>query len=71
VVTHFLYDDNFPPMLQNSIQNGIFWECMIGLKGESAAARWQHVSQICFATFIWSKIAKLLKTQQPLKLEQN
>ncbi len=35
-----------------------------------SATRWQHCSQICFATFIECKITKLLITQQPLKLEK-
>jgi hypothetical protein len=35
----------------------------------AAAARWQHGSKICFVTFIYEKITKLLITQQPLKLE--
>jgi hypothetical protein len=35
-----------------------------------SAARWQDGSQICFAIFIWQKIAKLLITQQPLKEEK-
>jgi hypothetical protein len=34
------------------------------------AARWQHESQINFATFIYRKITKLLITQQPLELEK-
>ncbi len=34
----------------------------------STGPRWQHGSQICFATFIQQKIIKWLKTQQPLKL---
>jgi len=34
-------------------------------------ARWQHGSQICFSTFVESKITKLLKKpKQPLKLEK-
>ncbi len=33
--------------------------------------RWQHGSQICFATFNELKVTKLLKTQQPGKLEKN
>jgi hypothetical protein len=32
-----------------------------------SAARWQHGSQICFETFNWQKITKLLNYQQPLK----
>jgi len=35
-----------------------------------SAARWQHWSQICFATFIQWKITKLLRTQQLLKPEK-
>jgi hypothetical protein len=35
-----------------------------------SAARWQHGFQICFATFNQQKITKLLKKQQPLKLEK-
>ncbi len=35
------------------------------------ASSWQHGSQICFATFILSKIAKLLMSRPPLKLEKN
>ncbi len=30
----------------------------------------QGAAQVCFATFIWQKITKLLITQQPLKLEK-
>ncbi len=36
----------------------------------NSAARWQDGSQICFATFIFQKITKLLTTQQLLKLEK-
>ncbi len=44
---------------------------MSGNQLPDSAARWQHGSQICFATFILCKITKLLKTQQPsLKLEK-
>jgi hypothetical protein len=32
--------------------------------------RWQHGSPICFAAFIYRKIAKLPITQQPLKLRK-
>jgi hypothetical protein len=35
-----------------------------------SAARGQHGSHKCFATFILQKNTKLLKTQQPLKLEK-
>jgi hypothetical protein len=34
-----------------------------------SAARWEHGSQILFATLMQLKITKLLKTQQPLKIE--
>jgi hypothetical protein len=44
---------------------------MKGNQLPASAARWQHWSQICFATFNKWKITKLLITQQPLKLEQN
>ncbi len=30
----------------------------------------QHCSQLCFTTFNWQKLTKLLKTQQLLKLEK-
>ncbi len=33
-----------------------------------SAARWQHVSQVCFSTFILWIIANLLITRQPSKL---
>jgi hypothetical protein len=36
-------------------------------EGKSVAS---FCHQICFATFIWRKITKLLKTQQQLKLEK-
>ncbi len=36
-----------------------------------SATRWQRGCQICFATFIWRKVTKLLKTQQILKPEGN
>jgi hypothetical protein len=42
-----------------------------GYQPPVSATRWQHWSQICFATFIWRKITKLLIIQQPLKLEKN
>jgi hypothetical protein len=29
-------------------------------------ARWQHGSQLCFATFTWLKITKLLKKNSPI-----
>ncbi len=35
-----------------------------------SVGRWQHGSQMCFATYIKQKITKLLETQQPLKLEK-
>jgi hypothetical protein len=35
-----------------------------------SAARSQHGSQVCFATFIWQKITKLQITQQLHKLEK-
>ncbi len=35
-----------------------------------STARWQHGSQICFATFMERKIKKLPITQQPPKLEK-
>jgi hypothetical protein len=34
------------------------------------AARMQHGSQICFATFMFGKIRKMPITQQPVKLEK-
>ncbi len=36
-----------------------------------SATRGQHQSQKCFATLIYWKVKKLLKTQQLLKLEKN
>jgi hypothetical protein len=43
---------------------------MSGYELPVSAASWQQWSRICFETFILCKIAKLLKTQQPLKLEK-
>jgi hypothetical protein len=36
-----------------------------------SAARWQHLSQICFANLILWKVTKFSITQQSLKLEKN
>jgi hypothetical protein len=47
----------------------IFWPKR-GNQLPVSAARWQHGTQIRFATFTDRKIAKLLKTRQPLKLEK-
>jgi hypothetical protein len=43
---------------------------MSGYQLPAPVARLQHSSQICFATFMKRKIKKVLKTQQPLKLEK-
>ncbi len=49
----------------------LFTIIMRGNQLPVSASRWQHVSQICLATFVWWKITKLLKTQQPQIYRKN
>ncbi len=53
-----------------TLKNVLFHSPMRGNQQPVFAARWQQGSQTCFATFIWWKITRLLKTQQPLKLDK-
>jgi hypothetical protein len=48
-----------------------FYDSTRGNLPPVSAARWQHVSQICFTTLIELKITKFVISQKALKLDKN
>jgi hypothetical protein len=58
-----IYDFNHLGYLLGTKQSMLFQWPIRRNQLPVSGAKWQHGSQICFATFILPKIAKLLKTQ--------